>query len=417
MKKYILFLFIIIVISTICYASDDLIDIDNHWAKVEIKTLIRDGAVTGYQDNTFRPDNVIRVDEFLKILIDENKMKTCRQGKDWSETYYFAALDHKLVKDNDFDRLDRPLLRIEAAKILANYINLDGVSKAKDAFKDLSKENKDTILRIVKLGVMSGYKDGSFRENNEVTRGQACKIILNAIKSKKELSKTRKFKPNHKNTNIGPAQSGDVVQDIRYKIEKNRLYIYDSGRYSCSDWTTLNQEYLKDDRVIKLINTLVDDLSYTEVMYVPDKYTIDSLNVCYGQREGYVNNGSYSFSFRFYENSYYNAAKANDIDEFTDKACILIQIDRMWDTLSEFDKVNSMSDYRKYKLEEAIGTILDKSVKKEFINYIEDKILESKILENNDFEPKIAEVKKIGKYTINTLCIRDSKLYIYIEKF
>ena len=85
--------------------------------------------------------------------------------------------------------------------------------------------------------------------------------------------------------------------------------------------------------------------------------------------------------------------------------------------LSEFDKVNSASDYRLYRLEEAIGAVLDKSVKKEFVDYIEERILESKILENKEFEPKIAEVKKIGKYTINTLCIRDSKLYIYVEKF
>ena len=130
-----------------------------------------------------------------------------------------------------------------------------------------------------------------------------------------------------------------------------------------------------------------------------------------------MNNGNYCFSFRFYENASYNVSKANDIDEFTNKASVLIQIDRLWDTLSEFDKVNSSSDYRLFRLEEAIGAVLDKGVKKEFIKYIEDKILEAKILENKELEPKIAEVKKIGKYTINTLCLRDSKLYIYIEKF
>ena len=416
MKKVIV-LFIFVMFSSLCYASDTFTDIDNHWAKKEIKTLLRDGVINGYQDGTFMPDNSIQVDEFLKILIDENKLKIYRQGSNWSETYYFAALDHNLIKENDFKQIDRPILRFEAAKILANYINLDGVSKAKDSFKDLSKDNKEIILKLVKLEIISGYKDGTFKENGEVTRAQACKIILNAINAKKELSKTRKFTPNHKNTNIGEDESGDVVQDIRYKINKNRIYIYDTGRFSNSDWTTLNQEYLKDSRIIKLINSLVDDLSYTEVMYVPDKYTIDSLNVCYGQREGYVNNGTYSFSFRFYENAYYNAAKSNGIDSFTDKACMLIQVDRMWDTLSEFDKANSMSDYRKYKLKEAIGAVLDNSVKEEFIKYIEEKTLESKILKNDEFEPKIAEVKKIGKYTINTLCIRDSKLYIYIEKF
>ena len=417
MKKYIFVLFIALITSSMCFAQSDFIDTDNHWAKKEIETLVRDGSITGYQDNTFKPDDPIRLDEFLKIIITEVKLKLYRQGKNWSETYYLAALDHNLITSGDFIEYSRPIKRYEAAIIVANYISLKDVTKASDKFKDLSKEHKDTILKIVKLGIMNGYKDGSFRENAEVTRAQACKIIVNSIKAKQELSKKREFELNHSNTNIGEAESGDIVQDVRYKIEKNRLYIFDSGRYSNSEWTTLNQEYINDNRVIKVINSLVDDMSYTEVIYVPDKYTINSLNICYGIREGYVNNGSYCFSFRFYENANYNVAKANGIDKFTDKACMLIQVDRLWDTLSEFDKDDSSNDYRKYKLEEAIGAALDNKVKKEFIKYIEEKILESKRIPNNDFDPKIAEVKKIGKYTINTLCLRDSKLYIYIEKF
>ncbi len=417
MKNFCFLLVIIVFVSSVCFASDSFSDVSNHWAKDDISILVRDGAISGYSDGTFRPNNSIRVDEFLKIIISEMNLKLYRQGNNWSETYAFAAIDHGLISNDDFQKFDRPILRYEASKILANYIDLKDVSKAKDTFKDISKENKDIILKLVKLNIMDGYKDGTFKENNEVSRAQACKIIINSIKAKKELSKKRKFELNHKNTNIGLAESGDVVQDLRYKIDKNRLYIFDTGRYSHSEWTTLNQEYVNDARVIKLINALVDDMSYTEVIYIPDKYTVDSINVCYGKREGYVNNGNYSFSFRFYENSNYNAKKANDIEEFTDKAFMLIQIDRMWDTLSEFDKENSASDYRLFRLEEAIGAVLDKGVKKEFVKYIEEKILESKGIENNEFEPKIIEVKKIGKYTINTLCIRDSKLYIYVEKF
>ena len=286
MNRIIILLMFFGVLSSVSYATEELIDVDNHWAKKEINTLIRDGAISGYSDGTFKPDNSIRVDEFLKIIITETKLKLYRQGENWSETYAFGAIDHNLISEEDFKEYDRPLLRFEAANIIGNYINLKDVSKAKDTFKDISKNNKDTILKIVKLGIMNGYKDGTFKENNEVTRAQACKIILNSIKAKQELSKKRKFDLNHKNTNIGEAFSGDVVKELRYKIDKNRLFIYDSGRYSNSEWITLNQEYINDSRVIKLINALVDDMSYTELIYVPDKYTVNSLNVCYGQREG-----------------------------------------------------------------------------------------------------------------------------------
>ena len=98
MKKIILILLFFLFTSSICLADNQLVDIDNHWAKAEIKTLVRDGAISGYSDNTFKPDNLIRVDEFLKILISETSLKIYRQGSNWSETYYFAALDHNLIK-------------------------------------------------------------------------------------------------------------------------------------------------------------------------------------------------------------------------------------------------------------------------------------------------------------------------------
>ena len=143
MKRYILFLlFIIVLTPSFCFAESEFIDIDSHWAKMDILTLVRDGAISGYSDETFKPDNPIRVDEFLKIIISETKLKLYRQGANWSETYAFAAIDHGLISKEDFQSFDRPLLRYEAARIVANYIDLKDVSKSKIHLKIYRKKIK-----------------------------------------------------------------------------------------------------------------------------------------------------------------------------------------------------------------------------------------------------------------------------------
>ena len=53
---------------------------------------------------------------------------------------------------------------------------------------------------------------------------------------------------------------------------------------------------------------------------------------------------------------------------------------------------------------------------KSFIQYLIDKRIEANKIPESD-NPKISEVKKIGKYTINTFCMNDSDLEFYIKKF
>ena len=113
MKKYVLIIFIVFMAFSICFAEGDFEDIDNHWANKEIETLVRDGSITGYQDNTFKPNNPIRVDEFLKIIITETKLKLYRQGESWSETYSLAAIDHGMISPGDFKEYNRLIKRYD----------------------------------------------------------------------------------------------------------------------------------------------------------------------------------------------------------------------------------------------------------------------------------------------------------------
>jgi len=45
-----------------------LTDIENHWAKEQIKAWVEKGLVKGYEDGTFRPDHNISRAEFMALV-------------------------------------------------------------------------------------------------------------------------------------------------------------------------------------------------------------------------------------------------------------------------------------------------------------------------------------------------------------
>ena len=72
MKNKILIITIVlfILISNPIYAQGaEFYDIQNHWGKDYIETLVNEGGIVGYPDGTFKPDSLIKRGEFLKVVM------------------------------------------------------------------------------------------------------------------------------------------------------------------------------------------------------------------------------------------------------------------------------------------------------------------------------------------------------------
>lgn len=410
-------------------AAESLNDISTHWANKEITTLLKDNIVQGYADGSFKPNKNVSVSEFLKMIVEMADYKLITKGNQWPDWYIETAIENSLIKKEDFADYSKPITRIEASKIIANYIKLDDVTKNNNTFKDLENETKETreiVLKLAKLGVINGYTDNTFKGNNLVTRAEACKIILNSYKAKQELMKTREGKlisqlTNIKDSNASTPNAYEIKNNNNsipntYEIKENRLYMYDTGKYANLNSQTLNQEYINDKLIIKALKKLVAEDSYTELKFVPDKYIINSLNLCYRNKFSDIDNGAFIFEIKFYENAYYDVSISKDNSKFMQDAIIKIRTGQMWQKNSELETASSCNEKNLYKLKEVIGAILGDNVKEEFINYIIEKRIEAGKIENSE-NPKIAEIKKIGKYTINTFCMNDKDIEIYIKKF
>lgn len=138
MKKYLIStLSLALILSTTlsAYADNKINDINGHWAQKEINQFIKNSYAHGYEDSTFRPDNIITRAEFVKLV---NK--------------YFG-------------------------------FNNKGISN----FTDINHNNwfYDDVCIAVQAGYINGYEDNTFRPNNPITREEASKIII-SIKNQQD---------------------------------------------------------------------------------------------------------------------------------------------------------------------------------------------------------------------------------------
>lgn len=168
-------------------------DIEDHWARNQIKSLQDYGIVNGYSDGTFKPDNYITRAEASKIVAQG---VMCSKNpafeylySDVNESDWFAdsvmSLYHANAINGYGDGTFRPeaqITRAEFSKMVAKIIDMSLGSKY-EVFTDTENHWAMTeIGRLAKKGMVNGYPDGSFRPDNPITRAEASYIAYKAIK-------------------------------------------------------------------------------------------------------------------------------------------------------------------------------------------------------------------------------------------
>ncbi len=161
-----------------------------------IRCLACRGIITGYGDGTFRPDSSVTRGQVAKIIANSvpynDAIPPARQtfsdvpssNSFW--LYIERAALHGLVggyADGTF-RPGNNLTRGQIAKIdaiAAGYS--DSIPPARQTFLDVPPGSPFWVYieRVALHGVVSGYDDGTYRPGNNVTRGQASKIVANTF--------------------------------------------------------------------------------------------------------------------------------------------------------------------------------------------------------------------------------------------
>jgi hypothetical protein len=183
----------VIPISGITHAENQasLRDINSHWAKEEINEWIDNGLISGYTDQTFKPNKVITRAEYISLVNKafgyEHKAEETFIDVSPEKWFYNDVAKAKFNGyisgfDDDSFRPDQPISREQAAKIIYQIMQLEGqtVSRNTGAFVDdqlMSSWSKPYIREVVSRGYLKGYPDESFRPQKSITRAEAVVML------------------------------------------------------------------------------------------------------------------------------------------------------------------------------------------------------------------------------------------------
>lgn len=172
-------------------AAPGLTDISGHWAQSQIENLVNQKVITGYPDNTFKPDNTITRAEFMTMT---------NKAFSFSDT---APISYPDVKADDWfaqqiaiakaagyitgypDGTMQPnnqISRQEVAVIVSRVLDLDTAagSEVLSKFSDaagIPAWSGGAIAAMVKDGYLTGYPDGTFKANNPIKRAETAVIL------------------------------------------------------------------------------------------------------------------------------------------------------------------------------------------------------------------------------------------------
>ena len=163
----------------------------NYWAYDNIKRITELGGFKGYEDGTFKPENQITHEEFLKVVIslmykgDANAAPASALGAswdDWAKPTLNTAVDAGIVKADGSDILaaNTPITRVEMAKIISRRVTIYRAGDEDEStFKMSGYDNTEGMVfqngtgealfnienKYKELKVMVGHIDGAYNAN------------------------------------------------------------------------------------------------------------------------------------------------------------------------------------------------------------------------------------------------------------
>ncbi len=186
-------------------ASTAFSDTKGHWAETVIKEAVEQNIIGGYPDWTFRPDNLIKREEFFKMLtniltVTPDTSNTKIGFKDVVENEWYVPTIKIAVAsgitqgygDGTFG-IGLMISRQEAAKVAGSVIssqvdkNAAGAETARDKGSIANWAYQYVDLMFQK-GYMKGDTEGNFRPTMALTRAEAATILLNVKTNEKIIA-------------------------------------------------------------------------------------------------------------------------------------------------------------------------------------------------------------------------------------
>ena len=170
----------------------------SHWAKESVESLAKKGIVNGKTDDMFCPDEPIKREEFVKLIVGAaglelrggNDSFTDTDKSEWYSKYLFAAYNAGLItgrEDGSFgigETLTRQDMAAMVYRVLSKNSQSADVTNKPD-FEDydsISEYARESVAALSQLGIINGMDNNRFAPSATATRAQAAQIICKLMK-------------------------------------------------------------------------------------------------------------------------------------------------------------------------------------------------------------------------------------------
>ena len=161
--------------------------------------------ITGYEDNSFRPQNAVTRAEVAAMLsrllsnFDRTKTYDNYFSDVPSNAWYANAVnfmkEQGIIKGDTVGtfRPTAPITRGEFSAILSRLLDLSLESNKSNITDINGTLFEKEIYSLIKKGIVSGYLDGTFKPNNSITRAEVVKMTNIAINKQTRTGLTNIF--------------------------------------------------------------------------------------------------------------------------------------------------------------------------------------------------------------------------------
>jgi len=165
----------------------------SHWAFTAVNCLAENFILNGYLDGSFKPENKITRAEFAKIIVsalssykpDLKSDFSDVPADSWYYTYVSSAYSLGLITgypDGSFRPNDN-ITRADICTIVNRALKFlpDGSVSAFTDDSGIPTYARDSVYALAAKGIISGNPDKSFKPTDFATRAQTAKIIYSAF--------------------------------------------------------------------------------------------------------------------------------------------------------------------------------------------------------------------------------------------
>ena len=174
-------------------------DIAGHWAQATILVMADEGILNGYEENGkryFKPDSYITRAEFAKMIcvfagLDASDYSNTELGFAdseqiplWAQNSVKAMYETGIIKGREnydgsysFAPYDN-ITRAEAMTVLGRIMEDTGSAELTFADNgDIPDWARESIAKLLSMGIINGYSDNTILPNNNVKRAEAASML------------------------------------------------------------------------------------------------------------------------------------------------------------------------------------------------------------------------------------------------